>query len=725
MKIELLPHNAIKIFGHDRSLCFSLLSSDHVRICEEEAPQSVAIRKMAASLPLHAKVGKDRAVLSSAEIKIIVSPSLSVSIIFRGRTVFEGIPLFKKEGGSFSISDQGRPVYGLGDKAGPLDKRGYDFDDWNTDDPSAHVDTFKALYKSIPFFILFGPLDSVGVFFDNTSKTHFDICKTDASSISLSWPYSHLDLHLYLGSFKEAVTSFTLSVGALPLPPLWALGNQQSRWSYPSEKEVDRIVAGFKKSDIPLSAVYLDIDYMEGYRDWTVSADRFPDFSDWLARLGEDGIHIVTIIDAGVKADPGYMLYTEGMAKHYFAVEKGRVYHNEVWPGDSVFPSFHQAKVRKWWAGYVASFLALGVSGIWNDMNEPASFKGPFPDDVSFGKGWGNPLAHNVFAHYMNMATADGFALAGKRPFIVTRAAYAGTSAYAAMWTGDNQSIWEHLRLAIPQQLGLSMSGVSFVGTDIGGFGGDTTKELLLRWIEVGAFSPLMRNHSSMGTRAQEPFAFDKETAGIYRKMVMLRYELIPYYYDLLFAHSTLGEPLLRPLVYEFPDDARTYDDVQQFMVGPSLLVSPALFPGVSAKLVSLPVGKWWNYFDGKAYRGGDHVVSCLLGEIPLFVRDHAIIPLYRKGKKTTGYDETLRLLVSEGDASIFHYEDDGESLAYFREKKFNVFSIEHRGENVIVTPTKMGLTTHYRKVDICQPGQKGKTFAVSFIVGVPCILHI
>lgn len=603
----------------------------------------------------------------------------------------------EKVSGSFIFKND-RPIYGLGDKTGPLDKRGYSYINYNTDDPSAQVDTFRSLYKSINFFACFDKNSSIGFFLDNTSKTYYDFQKEDRHAIKLSYALGDFDLYVFVGSLLGVSSSFSKFVGTSVLPPRWALGYQQSRWSYPSKEAVEQVIKGYEKIGVPLTAIYLDIDYMDHYKDFTVNETKFPDFEKWVSSLLKKGIHIVPIIDAGLKAEKGYFMYDEGLKNGYLSTLDGEVYHNEVWPGDSVFPSFMDPKTMEWWSLHVKDFLLkYNVSGIWNDMNEPASFKGPLPPNVDIG-GLPHELAHNIYAENMNIATNKGFILANKRPFIVTRAAYARTAHFACSWTGDNQSIWDHLRLDIPQLCNLCFSGFQMTGNDIGGFSGDTTKELLLRWVELGVFSPLMRNHSALNTLSQEGYAFDEETSKIYQENVLLRYQLISFLYDLLRESEVEGLPVYRSLIENFPNDERLINENTEAMLGDILLFAPALFPGQKSREVYLPA-TFYDFYTGKKYRKGDHLIKAPLNRIPLFMKDGSLLPLVKQSQPSTDYPEELLFVYAGSKARYLHYEDEGDGLGY-KNGEYNLILALHDGKKNSVVYLHEGLKKrHYKKV--------------------------
>lgn len=558
-------------------------------------------------------------------------------------------------------------IYGLGDKTGFMNKRGYEYINWNTDNPDPQVDCFKSLYKSIPFFIVKGE-KNYGIFVDNTYKTIFDFGKYKADELFFGSTGGYLNYYLFFGSLKEIISSYTRLTGRVNLPQRWTLGYQQSRWSYASKDEVLALVESFKQNDIPLECVHLDIDYMDQYKVFTTSEEKFPGFKEMVDTLKQQGIKVVTIIDPGVKAQDGYFVYEEGLKNEYFAQKDNKVYHNAVWPGDSVFPAFTDKDVRKWWGGLTKKITDLGVAGIWNDMNEPASFNGPIELDVEFKDGNNTKLhkeVHNVYGHLMAEATYKGMKEnTNKRPFIITRACYSGSQRYTTAWTGDNHSIWAHLEMAIPQQCNLGMSGMPFVGTDIGGFGSDCTKELLIRWIEVGIFSPLCRNHSAYGTRRQEPWTFDQETIDIYRKFVNLRYKLVPYLYDLFYKHQQDGLPILRPLALEFENDSKCESINDEFMVGENILVAPQVKNGAFNRVVYLPKGKWIDFNTNRLYEGGkSYIYETPLDTCPIFVKYNSIIPTYTS-TNIDNPDEITFLCYGER-ATYSHYQDNGVDFSY------------------------------------------------------------
>ena len=613
------------------------------------------------------------------------------------------------------VMEENTYFYGLGERTGSLNKKGYHYRNWNTDDPSPHGETFAELYKSIPFLITIKDENAFGIFFDNHFESHFDMGKENSNYYYFGAVDGNLDYYFMYGpTVKEVVNEYTDLTGKTPLPQLWTLGYQQCRWSYAPEARAMEIANAFREKDIPCDTIYLDIDYMDGFRVFTWDNEKFENPKEFIKKLKEMGFKLVTIIDPGVKVDKGYKIYDEGIKNRYFATDKdGIVYKNRVWPGDAVYPDFMNEKTRNWWSDNQKIMMDVGVSGIWNDMNEPASFNGPLPDDVMFnddGREVMHKEIHNVYGHMMAKATYEGIKKhTNKRPFIVTRACYSGSQKYSTIWTGDNQSTWEHLRMSLPMLMNLGLSGMAFCGTDVGGFGHDCTGELLSRWVQVGAFTPLFRNHSTMGSREQEPWAFDKETEDINRKYIKLRYKLIPYLYDLMHKGELTGEPIIRPLLFNYQKDKNTYEINDEFMFGDNILVAPVVEQGVRHRLVYLPEGdNWIDYWTKKEYKGGQYIIKeAPLDICPIYIKVLSIIPIGKEqnyiGEKE---NDTLALDIylgeNDGDIIYTHYLDDGESFDY-KNGILNKYDIKVSvKENIIISFSEdINYEKKYKKLKI------------------------
>lgn len=601
--------------------------------------------------------------------------------------------------------------YGFGEKTGHLNKKGCHYINWNTDDPTPHGETYEKLYKSIPFFITLEDKEAFGIFFDNTFETHFDLGKENSNYYYFASVDGNIDYYFIYGpSVDKVIKGYTYLTGSTPLPQLWTLGYQQCRWAYCPESNIMEVASKFREKDIPCDALYLDIEYMDDFRVFTWDKNKFKNPKKMIENLKEDGFKLVTIIDPGVKVDKGYSIYDEGLKNGYFATDKnGITYTNWVWPGHSVFPDFMNSEVRNWWSDNQKILLDDGVAGVWNDMNEPASFNGPLPDDIKFNED-GDILdhreIHNVYGHMMSKATYEGIKKhTNKRPFVITRACYSGTQKYSTVWTGDNQSTWEHLRMSIPMLMNLGLSGMSFCGTDVGGFGYDATSELLSRWVQVGAFTPLFRNHTTIYSRDQEPWAFDKKTEDIYRKYVKLRYKLLPYIYDTFYKGESNGLPLIRPLLLNYQNDEKTYEINDQFLCGESIMVAPILEQGKKARMVYLPNGsKWVDYWTKEVHKGGRYIIKeTPLDVCPIYIKSGSIIPNFHKinyiGEKEI---DTLILDVylDENNFEYIHYQDDGESFEY-KDGKYNLYkiSIENKDEiNINIDFIRNKYDTKYNK---------------------------
>ncbi|MCM1174126.1 MAG: glycoside hydrolase family 31 protein [Blautia sp.] len=585
--------------------------------------------------------------------------------------------------------DAGDCIYGLGDKTGVLNKRFYEYENWNSDIPDPHEDCFKSLYKSIPFFITLKENGVYGIFYDNTFKSYFNFGKENDGYYSFGSDDGSLDYYFIGGdSMPEIVRGYTYLTGRMPLPQKWTLGYHQSRWGYDSEETFRELAAKLRELRIPCDALHFDIDYMEHYKVFTWDQERFPDAKTLISDLQKQGIKAVTIIDPGVKAEKGYPMYEEGIENGFFAKSPdGGVYVNAVWPGDAVYPDFGSPAVREWWGGHLRFYTDLGIGGIWNDMNEPASFNGPLPDDIVFtdeDRPSTHAEMHNVYGHNMAKATYEGWKnLTGKRPFVITRACYSGSQKYAAAWTGDNQSLWTHLRMAIPQQCNLGLSGMPFIGTDIGGFGADTTPELLIRWVELGCFSPLFRNHCAKGSMNQEPWLFGEETLSIYRKYVTLRYTLLPYFYDLCRECELTGLPIIRPLVLHYEKDENVRNLNDEFLAGEHLLVAPVVEQGARKRMVYLPEGVWYDYWTHAACEGKQYyLIDAPLDVCPIFVKAGTILPK-APAQMYVGEieDPELLLEVYPGEGSYVHYRDNGEDFAY-RDGAYHEYFFRTDGRN-------------------------------------------
>jgi alpha-glucosidase len=645
------------------------------------AYRSAAVANMGAPMPL--RLTHDRAIRAGANGFEAVVEARPLGLGFRGphqtdlaQDRFVGLGeeriVIRKQ-----IEANAR-IYGLGQKTGWLDKRGRRYRMRNTDvwleHPGGIGPGTDPLYASFPFLIVHSQAVSYGIFVDNSEFCEFDL--THTGFIEVTVPAQVLTYYVLPGpTLADVLRQYCDLTGRIELPALWTLGFHQCRWSYATDKELRRIARIFRRRKIPLDAVWADIDYMNGYRLFTWNSQSFPQPRKLVLDLAQAGVKTVTILDPGIKVDDRYALYREGKREgHLLKLADGSEYHGSVWPGECAFPDFHLAATRRWWARHVRRWLAeTRVEGLWIDMNEPAArdVNGSIMDVRHKGGKLPHGTARNTYA--LEMARATHAAMSRHdpdgRPFILTRAGFSGMQRFAAMWCGDNSSCWEHLAASLPMLMNLGLSGMPFVGVDIGGFGGDTSGELLARWTQVGAFYPFCRNHSARGTRHQEPWTFGPEIERICRKYIGLRYRLLPYLYTLLYEASRNGAPVVRPLVWHYPTDPRTFNLNDQFMLGPDLMAAPVLAPGLSARSVYLPRDRWfeWDTDDCEGINGPGHVVAeAPIDRLPLFVRGGAIIPTWPPPLHTAAVQcSELALHIWPGNGDLDLYEDDGQTSAY------------------------------------------------------------
>ncbi len=696
------------------SLFVTIFENEMVHISQIHGRNSVAIEPENIPAVYKSEIDKEKQEILAGNIRIKAWENQKLDIFYQGVLVLsdvertgqetgiaeEDTELAKLEGHAGGSDEAGYAsaivkklgkedaVYGLGDKPGCLNRRGYVYVNWNTDNPAPHVDSFKSLYKSIPFFMVLGENYCYGIFADNTYKTTFDFGFESSEYYVVSHEKGFLDYYFFPGEKpSDVVKKYTGLTGTTPLFQRWIYGSHQSRWGYCSQDEILGIAEAFEKNEIPCDVIHMDIDYMDGYRVFTFDKERFPDTKALSETLADKGIKLISIIDPGVKKDEAYFMYREGMEMDAFAHDaQGAVYENAVWPGTSVFPDFSREDVRKWWGEKTKILLDHGIRGIWNDMNEPASFRGPLPDDVKFAAGAHDEI-HNIYGHLMAKATYEGLLEHdnGRRPFVLTRAAYAGSQKYCGGWTGDNHSIWSHLTLSLEQICNLSLCGMAMCGSDIGGFGSDVTPELLVRFYQAAVFAPFFRNHSAVGTRRQEPWLFDEKTRDAVRKTVRLRYRFIPYIYDLARECERTGEPIVRPLVYEYPHDKMVRNICDEYLLGKFVLVAPVTVPGKFAREVYLPEGEWYDYETNEKYTGGKYILAdAPLDKVPVFIRAGAILPVAEGNIQSTEdiTSENTRILTYPGQGTFIHYEDDNETLAY-REGSYNAMEYTLNGEKL------------------------------------------
>jgi len=594
-------------------------------------------------------------------------------------------------------------VYGLGDKAGPLDRRGRSFVNWNTD-AYGWQGWSDPLYKSIPFFTVLRDGVAFGVFLDNPERSTFDFGHDDPRVASFGADGGDLDFYVIAGPTpRDVLRRYTALTGRTPLPPLWALGFQQSRYTYQPETRVREVAATLRAEHIPADAIWLDIGFQQGNAPFSVDRTQFPRFEQMLGDLRAQGLRTVLITDLHIKQEAGSAPYDGGLRADAFLHRRdGSLYVGKVWPGASVFPDFTLSRVRDWWGGLYGDFVAMGAGGFWNDMNEPSVFDGPggtMPDDVMHrlddGSARPHPALHNVYGMENARATFDGLRRLqpDARPFVLTRAAYAGTQRYAATWTGDNSATWQHLAQSVPQLLGLGMSGYALAGDDIGGFIGSPSPELLTRWFQLGAFNPLFRNHAATDTRRHEAWVDGPQHEAARRAAIEERYRLLPYLYTVAEENARTGAPIMRPVFFEFPQATAFYTDDRDFLLGPDLFVAPVVDERLDARTLVLPPGAWYDARSGARHAGGDAVTLAAAPQaIPLYVRAGAIVPMQPLVQSTAQTPSgPLELHVwLPADASTpcrgTLYQDDGDSMDYQHGRFLRIdYACEVEGDTVKV----------------------------------------
>ncbi|MCX2575566.1 glycoside hydrolase family 31 protein [Pedobacter sandarakinus] len=578
--------------------------------------------------------------------------------------------------------------FGLGDKSGNFNLRGRRFENWNTDAYSFGWNQ-DPLYRTIPFYIGLHNQVAYGIFFDNTFKSYFDFGAEDAGKTSFWADGGELQYYYIHGPhIMDVVKRYASLTGTHPMPPKWTLGYQQCRWSYYPETKVKEIAKQFRDRKIPCDAIYLDIDYMDGYRCFTWNKKYFPDPRRMIKELSDDGFKTVVMIDPGIKVDDDYWVFKEGKDNKYFCRRSDDYFmEGHVWPGRCQFPDFTNPKVRKWWGKLYEELVDMGVAGFWNDMNEPAVFgSGTFPNDVRHnydGYRGSHRKAHNVYGMQMVRSTYEGLKklMRNKRPFTITRAGYSGMQRYASVWTGDNIATWEHLKIGNIQCQRLSVSGVPFCGTDIGGFSGEPDGELFTRWIQLGTFSPFMRAHSAGDTAEREPWSFGTFFEDINRKFIELRYRLLPYLYSVFWEHHRYGFPILRPLVMLEQENISNSFRQDEFCYGDKLLICPVLEQGAISRKVYLPKGSWYNFWTNEVLEGGaEYTVEAKIDAMPIFVRAGSVIPEYpvmQYVDEKSITEVVLNIYHSDYEVNSYMYEDHGDTFAFeqdiYLEKKFTV----------------------------------------------------
>ncbi|WP_445732460.1 glycoside hydrolase family 31 protein [Mariniflexile sp.] len=607
-------------------------------------------------------------------------------------------------------SQEGESYFGLGDKPVDNNLKGKRFENWVTDSYAYGKNT-DPIYKAIPFYTGLHHKKSYGIFFDNTFRSYFDFCHERRNITSFWAQGGEMNYYFIYGpGMTEVVANYTDLTGKPhQLPALWTLGYHQCKWSYYPESKVKEITNKFRKLKIPCDAIYLDIDYMDGFRCFTWNKEYFPDPKRMVKELADDGFKTIVIIDPGIKIDKEYDVFNEGLEKGYFCQRADGAYmKGKVWPGECYFPDFTNPKVRDWWSNLFKELVEdIGVKGVWNDMNEPAVMDVPgktFPNDVRHnydGNRCSHRKAHNIYGMQMARATYQGLKKFSypKRPFVITRAAYSGTQRYTSSWTGDNVASWEHLTIANIQAQRMCMSGFSFIGSDIGGFAEQPNGELYARWIQLGIFHPFCRTHSSGDHGDQEPWAFGKNITNVVRKFIELRYELLPYLYTAFWRYTVEGIPILKSLVLFDQEDQHTHYRNDEFIFGEKILACPITEPNSKGRRMYFPKGNWYNLWTDELVEGGqEEWVDADLDSMPIFVKEGAIIPKFPV-QQYVGEKEieevTLDVYFKRGKETSQLYDDAHDGYDYIKGRySLRDFTVIGKENGLIIQQYKSGKYT-------------------------------
>lgn len=623
----------------------------------------------------------------------------------------ERIPYFEtdEKGNFVTVLSEDEVVYGVGEQIRGINKRGWKYVSWNSDNPNHHEDT-HSLYGSHNFIVVSGDR-LFGAFFDFPGKITFDIGYTKRNQMNIYAESNNLAVYIIEGkSEKDIVKQFRSLIGRSYIPPMWAFGYGQSRWGYKNEQDIRNVAENYKSAGIALDAIYLDIDYMERYKDFTIDKERFPNLKMLVSDMKKQGIHIVPIIDAGVKIEEGYDVYEEGTKNNYFCKNaEGEDFVGAVWPGQVHFPDFLNADARDWFGRKYKTLTDLGIDGFWNDMNEPAIFytEDRLSDTLSEiekiasvnmgideyfsftgmvaglnsnigdydkfyhnigGKKVKHSEVHNIYG--MNMTRSAFEALQKihpqKRTLFFSRASYIGAHRYGGIWQGDNKSWWAHILQSMQQLPALNMAGFIFTGSDTGGFGCDATEDLMLRWLQYSLFTPLFRNHAASGTREQELYEFS--TVGAMREMIKIRYSLIPFLYSEFLKAVLNDEMMFRPLAFDFPDDkdAKSIDD--QLLLGNEMMIAPIYKQNANGRYVYLPEQmmlvrmRKYDDFETEILPKGHHHFRCELNELVFFIRNRKSIPMCEPAQCTEKIDYNTITMLGYSDSNYVLYKDDGIS---------------------------------------------------------------
>ncbi len=644
------------------------------------------------------------------------------------------IPFLTPDGSGwqFTLSEQAA-VYGLGEMPRGINKRGWHYIANNTDE-SRHSEDKLSFYGAHNFLLVRDGSTCFGLFVDFPGKVYYDIGYSRHDLLSFHTETPDYDLYLLSGGNENAICrEFRTLIGRSYIPPRWAFGLAQSRWGYKTEEDVREVARQYKEHDLPLDMICMDIEYMQDYADFTVNKERFPDLTKLSADLKAQGIRLVPIIDAGVRVDPNDSTCTEGLEKGYFCKKAdGTPFVAAVWPGKAYFADFLRPEVREWFGHKYKALTDCGIEGFWNDMNEPSLFYSPerlraflddmaalrekdnieqeefFPRVVGGAMGLMNSPAdyasfyheadgrkvrhdqvHNLYGGSMTRAAGEAFAdlRPGQRTLLYSRSSFIGSHRYGGIWLGDNNSSWAQLLANIQMMPSVQMCGFLYSGADLCGFSCDTTPDLALRWLEFGLLTPLMRNHSAVGTRMQEYYRFPEVLPAV-RNMIRLRYALLPYLYSEFMKAALENTSYFRPLAFDYPDDPDAREVEDQLLLGEGLMAAPVYVQNAHGRHVYLPEPmkllrlRAVDDYDEEILPAGHHYIRCALDEMLLFIRPGHIIPVAQPANNTAELDDaslTLWSFLPNGESAEYRmYRDDGVTTEYERKEHWKTLQIHH-----------------------------------------------
>lgn len=614
----------------------------------------------------------------------------------------------------FRLADD-EACYGTGERAFHLNLRGRQLKLWNVD-PGGYRRGDEPINYCTPFYLGVHNSGVYGILWDNSNRGFINLGADEKDQLIFHGEKGELRFYIFSGSSINTVLGhYTDLTGRIQLPPLWALGYHQCRYSYYPQEDVLNVANELRKRHIPCDAIYLDIHYMDGYRIFTWDKKGFPEFETMVEQLHQMGFKVVVIIDPGVKIDADYSVYQTGLAQDVFLkYPDGELAMGVVWPGACYFPDFGKAEARAWWVEQAGHILKTGIDGIWNDMNEPVIFlpdgPGEFPDYVLHdeeGRGGDHVTNHNVYGMLMGRASLEALRhhRPNKRSLNIIRAGYAGCQRFASSWTADNYSTWDDLRLSISMVLNLGLSGMSMTGPDVGGFAGDTTAELLTRWTQAASLLPFYRNHSAVDTIRQEPWLFGEPYERICREAIERRYRFLPYLYSRVAECHFYGWPVVQPLFSLDPCDNALRDIDDCYLVGQQVLVAPIMHRQRIRRNVYLPKDNWYDYYTGEIYSGGkDYLIKAPLDTLPIFVRTGTILPQWPVMQHTQAQPiESLSLRIYVGDGQSRLYEDEGDGFGFEKGAyRWTTFTSEFNDEALKITRQTEGeYTPPYRAFDL------------------------